>query len=94
VVGSFQEGFSVAMVEELACGRPIVSTSVSGADEMIIEGQNGYVVKSRDPAEFAGRMLAAARLPEAGRVSRGLAETRYSERKLWQQIAAEWPPLQ
>ena len=93
VVGSFQEGFSVAMVEELACGRPIVSTPVSGADEMIIEGQNGYVVKSRDPAEFARRMLAAARLPEAGRVSRGLAETRYSERKLWQQIAAEWPPL-
>jgi glycosyltransferase involved in cell wall biosynthesis len=94
VVGSFQEGFSVAMVEQIACGRPIVSTAVSGADELIIEGQNGYVVKSRDPAEFARRMLAAAKLAEAGRVSRGLAETRYSERKLWQQIAAEWPPLQ
>lgn len=94
VCGSHAEGFSVAMVEQMACGRPIVSTQVSGADELIEEGRNGFVVKSRDPAEFAQRMLDAVRLPQAGEISRGIAEQRYSDQALWQKVSEAWPALQ
>ena len=36
--GLFVEGFSISMLEILACGKPIVSTNVSGTDELIVPG--------------------------------------------------------
>lgn len=42
VVGSYVEGFSQAMIEQLACGKPIVSTNVSGAKELIKYGKNWF----------------------------------------------------
>jgi len=53
LVGSKREGWSVSMLETLACGKAIVSTDVSGASTMISQGENGFVVKSRDPKEFS-----------------------------------------
>jgi glycosyltransferase involved in cell wall biosynthesis len=53
LVGSHKEGWSISMLESLACGKPIVSTDVSGAKEMISEGENGYIVKSRDAKVFS-----------------------------------------
>ncbi len=50
---SWDEGWSVAMVESLACGKPIISTPVSGSFDMIKEPQNGYILKNRDPNELA-----------------------------------------
>lgn len=73
VVGSHKEGWSVAMLEALACGAPIVATEVSGARELIRQGENGFVVPGRDPEAFARAMAAALRLPGAREVSLGLA---------------------
>jgi glycosyltransferase involved in cell wall biosynthesis len=53
LVGSHKEGWSISMLESLACGKPIVSTDVSGAKEMISEGENGYIVNSRDAKVFS-----------------------------------------
>jgi glycosyltransferase involved in cell wall biosynthesis len=83
LVGSHSEGFSCAMVEQLACGKPLVSTDVSGADEMIVDGENGYVVKSRNPGLFADAIRKALALPNARRVSREIAVSKYSEEAVW-----------
>jgi glycosyltransferase involved in cell wall biosynthesis len=71
------------MVEQLACGKPLVSTDVSGADEMIVDGENGYVVKSRNPGLFADAIRKALALPNARRVSREIAVSKYSEEAVW-----------
>lgn len=47
-LSSDYEGMSNAMVEAVCLGLPIVSTKVSGTDELIVEGENGYVVAIRD----------------------------------------------
>jgi glycosyltransferase involved in cell wall biosynthesis len=52
LVGSYHEGWSVAMCEMLACGKKIVSTNVSGANEMVLSGKNGFVVDDRNPQTF------------------------------------------
>jgi glycosyltransferase involved in cell wall biosynthesis len=52
LVGSFYEGWSVAMCEMLACGKRIVTTNVSGAHEMVQNGRNGFIVNDRTPADF------------------------------------------
>ncbi len=83
VIGSHFEGFSCAMVEQLACGRPLVSTSVSGANEIIEHGSNGFIVNSRDPGEFAEHIQKALQLTGADTRSREIAVENYSEQAVW-----------
>ena len=45
---SVSEGFSQVAVEAMACGLPIVSTSVGVAPELITLSQNGYLVELHD----------------------------------------------
>jgi glycosyltransferase involved in cell wall biosynthesis len=92
VVASFAEGWSVAMLEALACGKPIVTTPVSGADEMITPGKNGLIVRSRDPAEFAAAMEQALTLKDAGVTSAATVE-RFSLTTLGERLAHLWFPL-
>lgn len=56
VMGSFEEGWSTTLVEACACGVPCVVTNFSSSNDMVQNGENGYVVTSRDPEEFARRM--------------------------------------
>ena len=92
VVGSLKEGWSLAMLEALACGKPIVSTDVSGARDMIIEGENGFVIETRDPFEFADAMTKALTLKQAQQVSLSLVK-KYALKNLAKDIAANWKPL-
>jgi len=50
---SWKEGFSVALLEALACGVPVVSTDVGGASEAIQHGVNGFIARDRDPSALA-----------------------------------------
>jgi len=90
VVSSFTEGFSCAMVEQVACGRPIVSTNVSGAQDLIMEGVNGYIVNDRDPGIFAQKILDASRLIDVEDYSVQLVQEKYSVEQLWQTIDQQW----
>lgn len=56
------EGWSNAMVEALIVGLPVVTTPVSGAQELITEGKNGFVVDGGDRARFADALLSALSL--------------------------------
>jgi len=83
VIGSHFEGFSCAMVEQLACGKPLVSTNVSGANEIIEHGENGFIVKNRDAGEFSQRIHEALQLTGADTRSRKIATEKYSEQAVW-----------
>lgn len=43
VMPSLHEGFSLTVIEALACGMPVLCTPVGGAREIIEEGKNGYL---------------------------------------------------
>jgi len=92
LVGSFSEGWSVAMLEALACGKPLVSTDVSGARHMIREAENGFIVRSRDPEEYAGAVRRALELRDASRVSLELAQ-QYALPELARRIGRVFKPL-
>jgi glycosyltransferase involved in cell wall biosynthesis len=51
------EGFSLALVEALACALPVVVTAVGAAPDLIQHGRNGFLFPPKDP----GAMLAALR---------------------------------
>ncbi len=92
VVGSYQEGWSLAMCEILACGRPLVSTDVSGARELIRDGQNGFVVASRDVALYAQAVESALGLSFAAKTSLEIADA-YSVAHLARDLGGLWAPL-
>jgi len=91
-VGSHMEGWSVAMLEALACAKPIVSTNVSGALDMILGGGNGYIVEKRDPNCFAEAMNRSLALKEADKISLGLAD-KYALKNLARELGMLWKPL-
>lgn len=59
VLASFGEGLPVVIMEALAMGRPIVSTSVGGIAELVIEGQTGWLAPAGDPTRLAEAMKLA-----------------------------------
>ncbi len=90
---SYMEGFSVAMVEQLACGRPIISTDVSGARDLITDGKNGFILPDRNVESYARRMLDVLDLSSAEQYSRKLVEENYSMQSLWTRLQRAWPPF-
>jgi glycosyltransferase involved in cell wall biosynthesis len=52
VLSSDTEGFSIACIEAMACGVPVVATR-SGGPEQILEGQAGILVPTSDPTALA-----------------------------------------
>lgn len=92
VVGSDKEGWSLAMLEALACGKPIVSTDVSGARDMIIEGVNGYIVTARDPLQYANAISKTMHLQKVSTISNSIAQ-KYALSTLQRDLATVWEPL-
>ena len=93
VLGSHKEGWPTALVEAEACGLPAVATNVSGVPSLIEEGTNGYIVRSRDPAEFAEKITMALRLECPNPTSLAIG-ARHSL-ALWRtELPYMWEPLQ
>ncbi|MCK4400870.1 glycosyltransferase family 4 protein, partial [bacterium] len=60
VISSIREGFSNVVLESMACGKPVVATDVGGNKEIIINGENGFIVSSGDEDALADRILTLA----------------------------------
>jgi glycosyltransferase involved in cell wall biosynthesis len=61
-MGSFSEGWPTALMEAIACGIPAIVTEFSSVNEIIFEGLNGYINKSRNADTFALNMIKALEL--------------------------------
>ena len=67
VLTSRAEGFSNAILEYMAAGKPVVATNVGGAAEVIFEGENGFLVESDDDRKLAERILFLLENPKTAR---------------------------
>lgn len=82
VLTSDSEGFSNAILEYMASGRPVVATKVGGAAEAIIQGVTGYLVEPNDDeamSEHVCQVLEDADLAERfGREGKRRVLSRFS----------------
>ena len=63
VLPSLFEGFPLVIGEALAQGLPVIATPNAAADELIIHGQDGFVVPIRSPESIAEHLQQLVRQP-------------------------------
>lgn len=57
VLTSTAEGFSNAILEYMAAGKPVVATNVGGASEAVVHDRSGYLIDSNDDRSLAEHLL-------------------------------------
>jgi glycosyltransferase involved in cell wall biosynthesis len=65
VMSSVTEGLGTSLLDAMACGKPVVATTVGGIPEVVVHEETGLLVPPRDPTAMAAaivRLLADARL--------------------------------
>jgi glycosyltransferase involved in cell wall biosynthesis len=76
------EGMPTAILEAMACGKPVVSTDVGSVRELVEDGVSGFVVPPRNPEALAAailRLLDDAELREQmGAAGRARAESQFA----------------
>jgi glycosyltransferase involved in cell wall biosynthesis len=91
IVPSRMEGFSLPIVESVACGTPVIASAVEAHRELIHD--EAALFEPADPAALAARMEAALDEPEwRGRVldSQRIAATNAAPERVWERF---WSPL-
>jgi glycosyltransferase involved in cell wall biosynthesis len=71
---SLSEGLSMAILEAMIAGKPVVATQVGGNPELVLEGETGFLVPPRDSQALASSLVTlltnkeqAAQLAEKGK---------------------------
>ena len=89
----YREGLPRSIQEAMAMAKPIITTSVPGCRDTVVEGVNGFLIPPRDPKALAASMMRFIENPESvslmGAESRKLAELRYNERAINSQLLCE-----
>ena len=79
VLTSLSEGMPAVILEAMGCGLPVVASDVGGNNEIVHDGENGYLVSGDDVETLAKRLAALiddAELRESmGNKSRELARS-------------------
>lgn len=70
------EGFCNAVLEAQAMTLPVVCTDADGLAENVADGETGFVVPRRNPAQLSRRMLQLAKDPELRRRMGGAGRNR------------------
>jgi glycosyltransferase involved in cell wall biosynthesis len=82
------EGHPMVIVEAMAAGLPIIATDQGAITESVIQGLNGFIVKSNCPEEISDRLKYLIENPDV-RVLMGLNSRRLYEQKFTEAIMIE-----
>lgn len=94
VLASHWEGQPIAILEAMAAGLPVVSTTVGATPDVVRDGIDGLLVPPHDPERLAGALLALVRDPAArgrmGTSSRERARERFDRPVLRKALLTEY----
>lgn len=90
---SRSEGFSLVRLEAMSSGCPVVVTNVSGANEMVRDGTEGFVVPIESPEPIADAVTTLLSDYELTKQISRQARTRVEEKYDWRKIAEEYLDL-
>lgn len=77
VMAGWGEGFGIVYLEALACGIPVVASTLDASREAIRDGEMGVLVDPKNPDQLRDGIFAALQMPK-GAVPAGLAHFSYA----------------
>lgn len=80
VMPSLSEGLSMAILEAMAAGLPIVATNVGGNPEIVLDGETGFLVPPESSDILAERVVNLLRDPRRARDFGDRGKRRVAER--------------
>ena len=81
VLPSYTEGLPNLMLEAMACGTPVLATSVGAIPDVIKDGETGFIMDNNSPECIAKRVISVLECPYLNRIvknARELVETEYT----------------
>lgn len=82
VMPSQKEGFGIAVLESMACSKPVVATDVGGLGEIVVDGETGFMVPEGDNRMLAEKIVTilkdSALLCKMGERGRSHLEEKFS----------------
>lgn len=85
-----RDGLPTVLLEAMAAGIPVVTTTVSGGPEIVDDGRDGYLVPPGEPEQLARRLTDILTVPgrarEMGQNARAKAEERFDLRNAVAQL--------
>lgn len=86
VLPSYREGTPRTLLEAAAMARPIVTTNAVGCREVVDDGMNGYLCRTKDAADLAEKMARIAGMTPTEREAMGMRGREKVEREFDEQI--------
>lgn len=81
VLASFAEGLPVVIMEAMALGRPVLTTSIAGIPELVRHGTDGWLVPAGDVNALVNTLASSLAMPTSQLEAMGLdARARVIER--------------
>jgi glycosyltransferase involved in cell wall biosynthesis len=87
VCAPWYEPFGMVAAEAMACGRPVVASSVGGLRETVVDGETGWLVAPHDPAAIAAAVRRCVDEPELAEAMGARGARRARSRYSWEQVA-------
>jgi glycosyltransferase involved in cell wall biosynthesis len=97
VLPSLWEGLSISLLEAMAAGKPVVTTSIGSNREVTNDGEAAVLVRPKDAASLAAAISSLAadgsRLQELGRKGQQVQRERYSLQRMLDAYMGEYDRL-
>lgn len=97
VFPSYREGFPNVVMQAGAMGLPSIVTNINGCNEIIIEGENGLIIPTKDEKALCEAMLKCMEDEEFYSFLKQNARTmivqRYEQKVVWEAVLQEYEAL-
>ncbi len=94
---SYREGFPNVVMQAGAMGLPSIVSDINGCNEIIVEGENGLIIPSKNVEKLKEKMLTLARdknlYVKLKENSRRMIENRYEQSVVWNALLEEYEGL-
>ncbi len=97
VSSSKHESLGKVLIEAMACGLPVVATATTGSKEIVVDGENGYLVPVKDDQALAKKILYLLNNPdkarEMGEKGRQMVKEKFNRQRLIKETVKFWKDL-